>query len=33
MPLRGCTLTLDGETIIHDGDVVPPEMKADTGAY
>ena len=28
MPLRGCTLTLDGETIIEDGDVVPPEMKA-----
>lgn len=33
MPLRGCTLTLDGETIIRDGDVVPPEMKADITAY
>ena len=33
MPLRGCTLTLDGETIIRDGDVVLPEMKASTAAY
>ena len=29
MPLRGCTLTLDGEPIIQDGDVVPADMQAD----
>ena len=28
MPLRGCTLTLDGEIIVKDGDVVPKEMRA-----
>ncbi len=32
MPLRGCTLTLDGETIIKDGNVLPADMKADITA-
>ena len=27
MPLRNCTLTLDGETIVEDGDIVVPEMR------
>jgi 2,5-dihydroxypyridine 5,6-dioxygenase len=28
MPLRGCTLTLDGNVIVKDGEVVPREMRA-----
>ncbi|MBM3487369.1 MAG: leucyl aminopeptidase [Alphaproteobacteria bacterium] len=28
MPLRGCTLTLDGELIVKDGEVVPKELRA-----
>ncbi|MGE3932981.1 MAG: leucyl aminopeptidase [Rhodospirillaceae bacterium] len=28
MPLRGCTLTLDGEVIVKDGEVVPKELRA-----
>ena len=27
MPLRNCTLSLDGEVVIKDGDVVPVEMR------
>ena len=30
MPLKNCTLTLDGETIVKDGDIVVPEMHAAT---
>lgn len=29
MPLRNCTLTLDGETIVQDGDVVPADMRVE----
>jgi len=28
MPLRNCTLVLDGEDIVRDGDVIPPIMRA-----
>jgi 2,5-dihydroxypyridine 5,6-dioxygenase len=28
MPLRGCTLTLDGQLIVKDGDMVPNELRA-----
>jgi 2,5-dihydroxypyridine 5,6-dioxygenase len=28
MPMRGCTLMLDGETIIRDGEILPPDMRA-----
>jgi 2,5-dihydroxypyridine 5,6-dioxygenase len=27
MPLRNCTLTLDGEVVVKDGDLVVPEMR------
>ena len=29
MPLRDCTLTLDGQTIVKDGRIVPDEMRVD----
>lgn len=29
MPLRDCTLTLDGETIVKDGRIVPDEMRVE----
>ena len=28
MPLRNCTLTLDGDVIVANGDIVVPEMRA-----
>jgi 2,5-dihydroxypyridine 5,6-dioxygenase len=28
MPLRGCSLTLDGELIVKDGEMVPKELRA-----
>ena len=28
MPLRNCTLTLDDEVIVENGDIVVPEMRA-----
>lgn len=28
MPMRGCTLMLDDETIIEDGRILPPDMRA-----
>lgn len=31
MPLRGCTLTLDGQVIVKDGDIVPPELRPNGG--
>ena len=27
MPLRGCTLTLDGQVIVKDGNTVPKELR------
>jgi len=27
IPMRGCTLALDGEVIVRDGDIVPPDMR------
>ena len=29
MPLRGCTLSLDGEVIVKDGEILPADMRAD----
>ncbi len=29
IPLRGCTLTLDSQTIVENGDIVPQELRAE----